>query len=103
MNLPTGNFEWSFKTPIKIKKKEIAYSLSLFNNNKTNATAPSNNDSANVIFEDIMNGIALLAKVSADPMKKPHIIVNMARAILFPTSLFVDSIAEALLKSFSLT
>ena len=64
---------------------------------------PRSKDIASIILEDTMNEKSLVLRVLAGPNIKPHIIVNRAKLTLFPTSLFVDSIAEALLKSFSLT
>ena len=79
---------------------QIDYSLILSKINKINVIIPKNNAIANVILEDNMNKDALLSRVLLDPNTKPHIAVNMAKLTLFPTSLFVDNTADALLKSF---
>ena len=66
-------------------------------------TVPSNNAIARVILEGSTIEEGLSIKVLVGPTVKPHITVNIDKLTLFPTSLFVDSTADALLKSFSLT
>ena len=62
-------------------------------------TVPSNNAIARVILEGSTIEEGLSIKVLVGPTVKPHITVNIDKLTLFPTSLFVDSTADALLKS----
>lgn len=53
-----------------------------------------------MILEDVMNEGTLSLRALEVPKMKPHIMENSERLMLFPTSLLVESIADASDKSF---
>ena len=48
-----------------------------------------------MILEDVINEETLFSRAFEVPKIKPHTIENIYRLILFPTSLFVDNMADA--------
>ena len=86
-----------------LKRSHAGLSLTLLKTNRIMEETPKNITIASIILDELKNERTLPFTVFEVPKTKPNIMEKNDRLMLFPTSLLVDSIADASDKSFSST